>query len=380
VSKGVKFGIDLSLEAYEAENWERYINFVKIVDENVWDSLWLGDHLGGLPPISPFKNYNVWPIFSLFAELKRKPLLGTAVTDPHRYHPAVLAQISMTIDHISNGRFILGLGAGEAFNLETYGFSYKNKPVSKMVEFIEVLRKLWNSRGQKVSHKGEFFELKDAVFEPPPIKNPIPIWMAANGPKTRWLAGALADGWIPIPLSADTYKAEAGEVKDSLKKNNRDMENFTFGYWNWIFIHENETELQLYLELKKLSIPIQFAKEMKLLGYWKEEKRELYKKLGFSPEKLSLLSFHSIDQLDLGVLGEIVKDVPNDFVREATLMGTKEEVTKKLEKLIKGGVQHFVLMIDNDIAKDPKNPDPYTYEHVYQILTREIIPYLKEQY
>ena len=379
MSSEVRFGIDVSLEGYEADTWERYINFVKGVDESVWDSMWLGDHLGGLPPISPFRNYNVWLLFSVFAELKRKPLLGTAVTDPHRYHPAILAQMAMTVDHISGGRFILGIGAGEAFNLESYGFDYKKKPVSKMVEFIEVLRKLWASGGEKVSHSGEFFKLTEAILEPSPIQNPIPIWMAANSPRTRELAGAIADGWLPIPFSAETYKMGLEEVKASLKRNNRSVEDFTFGYWNWVFIHEDEAELQLYLELKKLSMPIQFAKELKPLGYWKEEKRELYRRLGFEPETLSLLSFSSVDQLDLGIVGEIVKDVPNDFVREATLMGSKEEVTKKLEKLIKSGAQHIILMIDNDLAKDPKNPEPYTYEHVYNILTKEIRPYLKEQ-
>ncbi|MHA1605475.1 MAG: LLM class flavin-dependent oxidoreductase, partial [Candidatus Freyarchaeota archaeon] len=171
-------------------------------------------------------------LFSVFADLKRKPLLGTAVTDPHRYHPATLAQMAMTVDHISGGRFILGIGAGEAFNLESYGFDYKKKPVSKMVEFIEVLRKLWASGGEKVSHSGEFFELREAILEPSPIQNPIPIWMAANGPRTRELAGAIADGWLPIPFSAETYKMGLEEVKASLKRNNWSVEDFTFGYWN----------------------------------------------------------------------------------------------------------------------------------------------------
>ncbi|MHA1579087.1 MAG: hypothetical protein ACTSUQ_05625 [Candidatus Freyarchaeota archaeon] len=125
--------------------------------------------------------------------------------------------------------------------------------------------------------------------------------------------------------------------------------------------------------------PSSSRRSLNPLGYWKEEKRELYRRLGFEPETLSLLSFSSVDQLDLGIVGEIVKGVPNDFVREATLMGSKEEVTKKLEKLIKSGAQHIILMIDNDLAKDPKNPEPYTYERVYNILTKEIIPYLKEQ-
>ncbi|MHA1710589.1 MAG: LLM class flavin-dependent oxidoreductase [Candidatus Freyarchaeota archaeon] len=71
------------------------------------------------------------------------------LTDPHRHHPAVLAQIIMTISNISGGRFILGLGAGEAFNLEAYGFDY-GRPVSRIAEFVRVL---WESGGKPVSYE-----------------------------------------------------------------------------------------------------------------------------------------------------------------------------------------------------------------------------------
>jgi len=378
LSSDVMFGVDLSLEGYEVETWERYFSFIRHVDDNVWDSIWLGDHLGGLPPLIPTRNYNVWLIFSLLAEFKRKPLLGTAVTDPHRYHPAVLAQMAMTVDHISNGRFILGLGAGEAFNLESYGFDYR-RPVTKMVEFVDVLRKLWSSGGKPVSHEGAFFKLKDAVLEPAPTRK-IPVWIAANSPRTRKLAGMIADGWIPLPFSPETYRDGMKEVEAGLKEAGRSRDEFTFAYWNWVFIHEDEEALQNYLGLKKLSFPVQFPKEFMASEFWREEKRKLYKRMGFEPEKLSLLSFSSVDQLDLGVLGQLVEDVPDSFVRDATLMGTKDEVTGKLEKLVRAGAQHIVLMIDNDVAKDPRNPEPYTYEHVYETLTGEIVPYLKEQY
>lgn len=380
MSSRVKFGIDVSLESYEAETWDRYTNFVKTVDDGVWDSIWLGDHLGGLPPFISSRNYNIWLLFSIFAEMKKRALFGTAVTDPHRYHPAILAQMAVTVDHISSGRFIFGIGAGEAFNLKSYGFEY-NKPVSKMVEFIEVLKQLWTSKGEKTSYEGKFFKLKDAVLQPSPIQKPhIPIWMAANSPRTRELTGAIADGWLPLSYNPEMYKIEAREVKRSLRKNNRSLEEFTLGYWNYIFLHEDEAELKGYLDSKKLTIPILYAKTLKPLGYWKEEKLELYNKLGFKPDTLSLLSFSSLDELDLFAADEIVSDIPDEDVRKATLMGNKEELTQKLEALIKAGAQHIVLMIDNDIASNPRKPDPFTYEHVFKVLQEEIIPYLKERY
>ena len=112
----VKFGIDMSLETYTSKSWERYRDFVKGINEEVWDSIWLGDHLGGIPPSSPFRNYNIWLLFPVFAELRSKVIFGSAVTDPHRYLPQVMAQMVITLDHITNGRFIYGIGAGEAWN------------------------------------------------------------------------------------------------------------------------------------------------------------------------------------------------------------------------------------------------------------------------
>ncbi len=372
------FGIDLSLEGYEVEGWDRYFGFVRSVNEGVWDSVWLGDHLGGLPPLIPSRNYSVWPIFSLIAEFKRKAILGTAVTDPHRYHPAVLAQISMTIDNISGGRFVLGLGAGEAFNLEAYGFDYR-RPVSKMAEFVGVLRVLWESRGRPVSYEGEFFRLRDAVLDPPPTRR-IPVWLAANGPRTRRFAGMIADGWIPMAFSPESYGRALREVEAGIREAGREREKFTFAYWNWVFMHEDEEALQKYLFLKKLSLPVQFPRDFMSSKFWREEKREIYRRMGFEPEKLSLLSFSRVEQLDLEALSQLVEDVPDSFVRDATLMGTEEEVTRKLERLIDAGAQHIILMIDNEVAKRCESPEPYTYEHVYDILTRKVVPYLKERY
>ena len=372
----VKFGIDMSLESYTSKSWERYRDFVKGINEDIWDGIWLGDHLGGIPPNIPFRNYNIFALYPVFMELKSKVQFGTAVTDPHRYLPQVMAQIVVTMDHISNGRYIYGIGPGEAWNLDIYGID-KTKPISKMEEYINVLRTLWASDGKKVSFEGEFFKFKEAILQPGPIQESIPVWIGANGPRTRKLTGKIADGWIPYSFNADTYKMEMEDVKNSLRENNRNIEEFTFGFWNYIFINENERALDVYLAEKKLTLAIQYPYSLKPLGFWKEEKRELYQKLGFDPETLSPFKLYTIDNIDFNIVKEIVSDVPDEFIRKSVLMGTKDEIINKLEALIKVGVQNFVLMIDNPLRAKPK---PGTWEHVFQLMTDEIIPYLKENY
>jgi len=68
----VKFGIDMSLETYTSKTWERYRDFVKGINEDIWDSIWLGDHLGGIPPASPYRNKmaKVWSTNPMMAKMR----------------------------------------------------------------------------------------------------------------------------------------------------------------------------------------------------------------------------------------------------------------------------------------------------------------------
>jgi alkanesulfonate monooxygenase SsuD/methylene tetrahydromethanopterin reductase-like flavin-dependent oxidoreductase (luciferase family) len=94
LSQNVKFGVDASLESYQAKTWDQYQDFVKTIDEKTWDSIWLGDHLGALPPISPYRNYNIWPLLGTFAQFKKKlplaHLLQTHIDTIQRSWPNLL--------------------------------------------------------------------------------------------------------------------------------------------------------------------------------------------------------------------------------------------------------------------------------------------------
>ena len=182
----------------------------------------MADHLL-FPGVEGF-TADAWSVLSVLATKTEKIKLLTGVTCPHRRHPAVLAQTAATIDQFSNGRLIIGIGPGESMNLDPFGIEWK-RPVSKMVEFIDVMRRLWRSDASNTfSFNGAFYTLKGAYLDIKPVQETIPIYIGANGPRTRKITGEIADGWTPITESPESYKVHLKEVKRGDKKSNRNIE------------------------------------------------------------------------------------------------------------------------------------------------------------
>ncbi|RLI83488.1 LLM class flavin-dependent oxidoreductase, partial [Archaeoglobales archaeon] len=132
--------------------------------------------------------------------------------------------MTATIEHLSTGGLSVGIGAGEAMNLDPFGIEWRKKPVKKMVEFIEVCRLLWNSgEARKVSYEGEFYRLDNAYLQIKPNRK-IPFYIGANGKRTRFIAGMIAEGWIPIGESPRTYAKNLEDVREGAKKAGRSIE------------------------------------------------------------------------------------------------------------------------------------------------------------
>lgn len=184
-----------------------------------YQQLWFPDHTL-FPDLSPA--WDAWTSMAALASKTRTAQLGPAVTDPYRTHPAVLAQRICTLDHLSKGRFVLGLGSGEAMNLEAFGIPWRERKVGRMKEFITVLRGLLDSK-EPFSFDGDFFQLERARLSVRPYKNRrIPIYMAALGPMMQGLAGRLADGWLPTLIPAEAYAEYFHPLATSARKHGRD--------------------------------------------------------------------------------------------------------------------------------------------------------------
>jgi F420-dependent oxidoreductase-like protein len=138
--------------------------------------------------------------------------LGTDLLQISARTPAAAAMAAMTLDHLSGGRFVLGIGASGPQVVEGwYGQPYP-KPLARTREYVEVVRAIWR-RDEPVTHDGRFYPLpypggtglgkalKSTVY---PLRTDIPIMLGAEGPKNVALAAEIADGWLPMFFSPKT--------------------------------------------------------------------------------------------------------------------------------------------------------------------------------
>ncbi len=206
------------------------------------ESLWLPDHFMGWLPghvwseehtpaaaIVQSSDAFLDPIQILATTALRIPGvdLGTAVTEPFRRHPVSLAQSFATLDHISKGHAILGIGNGERENVEPYGMDFRLQ-VSRLEEALTIITKMWSSKGEPVTYDGRFWQLKDAVFNLPLYQDSPPrIWIAAHAPRMLGLVGRFGDGWLPtLKMTPAEYSESLAAIKRSADEHGRDMENF----------------------------------------------------------------------------------------------------------------------------------------------------------
>jgi len=165
----------------------------------------------------------VWSWLGTVAARTDRVQLGTSVTCPlFHYHPALVAQMTATADRLSGGRMLLGLGTGEAINERSLGFPFPGygERHARMDEALEIIRRLLD--GEKLSYRGSYYTTETARLYSLPM-HPVPMLMAAGGPKSATLAGQRADGIITsVKKPEDTvskviepYRRSAGERSGS---------------------------------------------------------------------------------------------------------------------------------------------------------------------
>ncbi len=152
---------------------------------------------------------------AIAASTTKIELITGVVTPLFRYHPAIIAQASATIDRLSNGRFSLGVGSGESINETPLGINfppYKERS-ERMIEALEVMKRLL--LGEKLSYDGKYYTLKNAKLYSPPISD-IPILLAASGEKSISIANQYADGLITSVKNVEDIK---NNIENSKKLN-----------------------------------------------------------------------------------------------------------------------------------------------------------------
>lgn len=144
---------------------------------------------------------------------------ATGVTTPlFRYHPGVVAQAAATLDRLSDGRFTLGVGTGENINEGPLGYEFPAyaERNARMSEALEIMRRLLD--GEKLDFDGDYYDTDRAKLYSPPL-GPVPILLAAGGPKSATLAGQKAQGVVTsVKDPAETMERVVGPLREAAEE------------------------------------------------------------------------------------------------------------------------------------------------------------------
>jgi F420-dependent oxidoreductase-like protein len=172
---------------------------------SVMDHLW---QIGGNGyHDEPF--FDAYTVLPAIARATKKMELGALVTCPHYRNPGYLGRILTTIDHLSTGRAVLGIGAGWfEREYEAYGYNFPDGPTrnKQMRDTIELIKEMW-TEPSPVTYEGEHYEIEDVILEPKPVQEPRPPILIGGGGEQLTLRAAAeyADRWNIPGLDPETY-------------------------------------------------------------------------------------------------------------------------------------------------------------------------------
>jgi probable F420-dependent oxidoreductase len=150
--------------------------------------------------------------------------LGASVLVLPVHDPRMVAHQWASLDYLSNGRAIMGVGIGRPFHFEEFEVPQEGR-VARFREQIGLIRALWSQ--DKVSHEGRFYHLHDARLGVRPVQTPLPIWMGVGHPDAIRRSAALADGWMGAGGSTtDDFRKAVPLLRAALEKTGRDPGKF----------------------------------------------------------------------------------------------------------------------------------------------------------
>lgn len=178
---------------------DEILDLARLTDDLGWFSFWFADHYmgnSGSTELVPGDVHEAWSILPAVAAVTSSIRLGPLVAPTSVHHPALLANRAATIDHLSNGRMVLGLGAGWQINEHhAYGIDLEEPGprVSRFEESIQIVRSLLDN--ERTSFDGTFYSFTDAPCDPKPVQESLPILVGTGGPRMCRITARHAQEW-----------------------------------------------------------------------------------------------------------------------------------------------------------------------------------------
>ena len=244
MSKPLSFGVTLP---QIKRSWQEARDAAQAFDGQGYDSVWVCDHLYGVPmPQLPI--LEAWSLLAAVAAVTEKVELGTLVSPPFFRAPAVFAKQIATIDQISGGRVIAGLGAGwfqPEFENLGLPFPKAGARLQALEEMVQIMKSLWTE--ERTSFEGQHFQVKDCILEPKPVRTP-PVLIGGGGEKvTLALAARHADIWNNMAVFQGQLGHKVEVLKRRCDEEKRDFDTLRISQQCTIVIAQNDETARKHL-------------------------------------------------------------------------------------------------------------------------------------
>lgn len=280
----VRFGVTLP---QIKRSWQEASAAAREFDALGFDSVWVCDHMYGVPlPTLPI--LEGWTLLSAIAAITERVKLGTLVTPPFFRNPAVLAKQIATLDQISNGRVIAGLGAGWfPPEFEETGCDFPNirERLRALEEMVEILKRMWTE--EKATFEGKYFSIHEALCEPKPEKPPE-ILIGGGGEKVLMgIAAKHADTWNNMAVHQAVLSTKIEALRRRCEELGRDPDSIEISQQCTVVIAEDEASAKAALEKAKKVYGGHMGSAIEKHGIWGTPERvieciERHRKLGVS--------------------------------------------------------------------------------------------------
>ena len=219
----VRFGLQL---------WPQQTTWPEVRDASLaaeaadWDSIWTWDHLLAIQGPWQQPIFEGWALINAIAAITSRARVGLMVGANTFRNPGVTTKLATTLDHVSNGRAVMGIG-GAWFEREHDAFAIDfgatvGERLDRLEEAVPLMRRLFD--GEQVTHQGRFYSMVDALCTPRPLQAHLPILVGGSGPrKTMRTVARHADGWNTGNVTPDQARDRLDILRAHCGEAGRDM-------------------------------------------------------------------------------------------------------------------------------------------------------------
>lgn len=312
----IKLG--LGIHWRESQSREDLVDLVREAEEMGYDQLWISNE-------KFFRDMYVTA--TLVAENTERAKVGTFIADPYSHHPALTAMGVGTLDDVSHGRAILGLGAGGT-GFPVMGIK-RIKPARAIEEAAHVIRQLW--QGKTVRFHGEVIEVNDGRLNITPARQDIPIIVATRGNLVLQTAGRVADG---VMIATYAEPVGIGHALEMVKKGADDAGRF---FEELTLISRVDACIS-----RDRRAAYDAVKPMVGVFLWTSyPDREFVHRVGLEvPDKLEEI----IAERDYNLMAPNAHLIPDEFVDKFCWAGTPEEVADQVAEVVRMGIPNITFL------------------------------------